>query len=1061
MTKVDIRFETAKKIANRVLTHIRILFICGMILATNHSYAQQIKVEGQILDATTNEPVAAANVFLVKEKNGTVADINGAFSINVNAFPSTLSVSSVGYRTLEVELYEYSEPLTIYLQANLSLLDQIVVVGYGTQKRKELTGAVVSISPEALKQPVTSLDQVLNGTAPGVVVNQNSGQPGASSTIRIRGGNSINGGNEPLYVIDGFIVYNDNNNGKTNVGQTLSSIGGIDANLNLLSTINPADIESIEILKDASATAIYGTRGANGVIIISTKKGKRGSNNISYQSTVGWSEIARKPKLLNAPEWWTFYKDFNSASIVEMVTANGGFDPNNTSDWVGEALQKGITQDHQISISGGDGKGRYSVSGNYASQYGVLRNTDFGRYSLRINLDREVFKNFRIGVNALGSHAAQNSLGTYNHDNEVNSWVSILRSSPVVPIYNADGTFNHYNPFADNPEENALSDLITTTSETKVNRALGNFFAEYKILPSLTAKVNLGADLFGSNQNYYAPKDAIGGHKSNGYAFKGSKTANAWQSEFTLNYDKEFNKIHRINALLGYTYQRSDIEYGNAISTNFQNEATRHNSLQSGTPSTPYSGTETGILISYLGRINYTLHDKYNLTATLRADGSSRFGPGNHWAYFPAVGFSWNVNSEEFLKDRKNLSNLKLRLSAGVTGNQEIPAYLYENTLKPETYSYGGNVVVGFAPDITKPNPDLKWERTAQYNAGIDLGLWDDRVTATFDAYYKKTADLLLLLPVEKTTGYENTYANAGAVSNKGIEIGLNVHIIKTKDFNWYGGLNWSRNVNETLDLGGLDEIQPVFPGAGALSTVYPTIVRPGLPLGTFYGYQFDGVVQQGDDVSKVPVASWITDPAFQPQPGYPKYKDQTGEGVITSEDKVILGDAQPDFTLGFNSTFAYRGWDASFYIAASYGNELYNALENKLNIPYHNYNASAALTDRWTSNNPSNDIPKAYEASTFVMDSRFIEDASYLKLKSLTLGYTVPFRIRGLNQKLSLRIFATAQNLFTLTKYKGFDPEASRIVNTSYEQSSLYQGVDYGAYPSTRTFLFGISLNL
>jgi TonB-linked SusC/RagA family outer membrane protein len=1061
MTKIKIKNRITKKILTKILYNIRILLAAIIIFISNNSPAQQIKVEGFVLNVETNEPVSGANIFLVNEKIGAIADKNGAFSVNITAFPATVSVSSIGYKTLEIEFYEYTEPVTIFLQENLSLLNEVVVVGYGTQKRKELTGSVVSISPEALKQPVTSFDQILGGAAAGVVVNQNSGQPGASSTVRIRGGNSINGGNEPLYVIDGFIVYNDNNNSKTNVGQDLSAIGGIDANINLLSTINPADIESIEILKDASATAIYGTRGANGVIILTTKKGKKGSNNVSYQATAGWSEIAKKPKLLNGPEWWAFYRDFNSANVVEQVIANGGFDPNNTSDWVTEALRKGFTQDHQVSVSGGDGKSRYAVSGNYTSQYGILKNTDYRRYSLRANLDREVFKNLRIGVNILGSHATQNSLGTYNHDNEVNSWVSILRSSPVVPVYNADGTFNHYNPFADNPEENALSDLITTTSETRVNRALGNFFAEYKILPSLTAKVNLGADMLGSNQNYYAPKDAIGGHKSNGFASKGSKTANSWQSEFTLNYDKIFNKIHRIGALLGYTYQRSDIEYGNAISTNFQNEATKHNSLQSGTPSTPYSGAETSALISYLGRVNYTLLDKYNLTATLRADGSSRFGPVNHWAYFPAVGLSWNVNSEPFLKDIKNLSNLKLRLSAGIVGNQEIPAYLYENTLEPATYSYGGSVVVGFAPGITKPNPDLKWERTTQYNTGIDLGFWEDRVTVTFDAYYKKTSDLLLLLPVEKTTGYENTYANAGSVSNKGLEIGLNIHVVKSKNFNWYGGLNWSRNVNKVIDLGGLNEIQPVFPPAGALSTVYPTIVKPGFSLGTFHGYQFAGVVQQGEDISNVPVASWITDPEFQPQPGYPKYVDQNNDGNITPEDKVTLGNAQPDFTLGFNNTFTFKNWDASFYISASYGNKLYNALENKLNIPYHNYNASASLAGRWTPDNPSNDIPKAYEASTFVMDSRFVEDASYLKLKSLTIGYTIPFRISGFGQKCSLRVFAVAQNLFTLTGYKGFDPEASRIGNSNYEQSSLYQGVDYGAYPSTRTFLFGINLNL
>ncbi|MDR2472266.1 MAG: TonB-dependent receptor, partial [Tannerella sp.] len=1013
------------------MRHRYILLSTLLIVSALTASAQKFKVEGRVLDAKSNESIIGANIFLPKYKTGTVTDAEGNFSLNATEFPVTLSVNLIGYKTLEVEIYEYTEPLNIFLQENPNLIEEIVVIGYGSQKRKELTGSVSSIPKDVLQQPVTSFDQVLSGAIPGVVVSQNSGQPGASSTIRIRGGNSINGGNEPLYVIDGFIIYNDNNNSKTNAGQELSAIGGIDANVNLLSTINPADIESIEILKDASATAIYGTRGANGVIIITTKKGVKGSNNVSYQATAGWSELAKKPKLLNGPEWWALYKDFNPESVVEQLTKNGGFDPNSTSDWVGEAIRKGFTQDHQLNISGGEAKSRYSISGNYASQNGILKNTDYERFSFRINLDREVFKNFRVGVNALATHAIQNSLGTYNHDNEVNSWVSILRSSPVVPIYNADKSYNHFNPFADNPEENALSDLLTTTSETKVSRALGNFFAEYKLLPELTVKINLGADLLGTNQNYYAPKDAIGGHKSNGFATKGSKTVNSWQSEFTLYYDRTFKDIHHIGALLGYTYQHADLEYGNAIATNFQNEATKFNSLQSGTPAIPYSGAETSVLLSYLGRVNYTLSDKYNLTATLRADGSSRFGPANHWAYFPSLGLSWNLNEENFLKDYKNLSSLKLRLSAGTTGNQEIPAYLYENTLVPDTYSYGGTVVVGFAPGITKPNPDLKWEKTTQYNAGIDIGLFKDRITATFDVYNKKTTDLLLLLPVEKTTGYENTYANAGSVSNKGIEAGFNIHAYKSKSFNWFTSINLSHNTNKVIGLGGLDEIQPTFPGAGALSTVYPAIVKPGYALGTFYGYQFDGVVQQGDDVSKVPVASWITDPSFQPQPGYPKYRDVSGpngvpDGKITPEDKVILGDAQPDFTLGFNNTLTYKRWDAAVYIFASYGNKLYNALENKLNIPYHNYNASASLLNRWTPSNPSNNVPKAYEASTFVMDSRFIEDASYLRLKNLTVGYTLPFHVSGLRQKSSVRIFLTAHNLLTITGYGGFDPEAS-----------------------------------
>jgi TonB-linked SusC/RagA family outer membrane protein len=1013
-----------------------------------------VKISGRVLDEKTQEPVIGANVSLVGEKSGTVSNVDGSFSLSVRSLPATISVDFLGYKRQEVDVYETAEQIIVQLGESANFLNEIVVVGYGTQKRKELTGAISSVSAEALKLPVTSFDQVLNGAAPGIVVNQNSGQPGASSTIRIRGGNSINGGNEPLYVIDGLIVYNDNNNSRTNSGAALPSYGSIDANINLLSTINPADIEAIEILKDASATAIYGTRGANGVIIISTKKGRRGSNSVSYQVSAGWSEIAKKPNLLNGPQWWAFYRDIVGDDAVKSIeqTAQGKFDANQTFDWVGEGLQTGLTQDHQVSVRGGDVKGRYSVSGNYVSQDGILRNTDYERYSARINLDREVFKNFRIGANALGSHSKQNSLGSYDSNVGINSWVSILRASPVVPIYNQDGTYNHSNPFnIANPEANPVADLLTTTSETNVNRLIGNFFGELKILPSLTAKVNLGADLLNSNQNYYAPKEAIGGHRSNGYASKGSKTANSWQSEFTLNYDKTIAGIHHIDALVGYTFQRSDIEYGNAVATNFPNESTRQNSLQSGTASAPYSGAETNVLLSGLGRVNYTLRDRYNLTATLRADASSHFGPNNRRAYFPSLGLSWNVNNEPFLKAYKKISNLKLRLSAGVTGNQEIPAYLYENTLLPVNYSDGSNLAIGFIPGKTKPNPDLKWESTAQYNAGADFGLLNDRITAVLDLYYKKTSDLLLLLPLASTDGYDNIYSNAGSASNRGVEAGLNVHVVKSKNFNYYTGLNFSRNINEVLDLGGLDEIQPPFAIAEGH---YPTIVRPGLPLGTFYGYEFVGVSQDGN----VPRASWID---RDPQAGYPIYVDHTGDGNITNEDKVALGNAQPDFTVGFNNTFSYKQWDASFYLSASVGNKLYNALENKLNTPYPSFNASAQQLDRWTTAHWSTETPQAVTTNAFVLDSRFIEDASYLRLKNLVVGYTLPFHIRGLNQKSSLRLFATAQNLLTLTKYKGFDPEASRVGNATLEQNSLYQGIDYGAYPSARTFLFGINVNL
>ncbi|MDR0873259.1 MAG: TonB-dependent receptor [Prevotellaceae bacterium] len=1038
------------------------------LLVSTAANAQQTKIEGQVLDSRTNEPVAGASVVLVADKVGTITDIDGKFSLNAKTIPATLAVNLTGYKTEEIDIYEYTEPIAVFVSEDFNKLNEVVVVGYGTQKRKELTGSVASIPQEALKQPVVSFDQVLAGAVPGVNVSQNSGQPGSSSTIRIRGGNSINGGNEPLYVIDGFIVYNENNNAK---GRDIKSkLAGGDAGLNLLSTINPADIESIDILKDASATAIYGTRGANGVIIITTKKGGRGTNHVSYQGTVGWSQIAKKPNLLNGEQWWSLYRDLtesNSANAAEIENPNSiynnpqahGIDPTKTYDWAGEILRKGLTHDHQVTINGGDAKGRYAVSGNYTSQDGIIKSTDYERYAFRVNLDRDVFKNFRIGVNAIGSHSTQNTLGNLLNDNVVNDWVSILRTPPVFPVYNADGSYHYRKDLTLYAEgENAIADLLNTTSETKVNRVLGNFFAEYKILPELVAKVNLGADLLGSTNNYYVPASAISGKQTQGLVSKGQSTVNSWQSEFTLNYNKTFNDIHQLDALLGYTIQRSDAEIATAIASN-PNDITKYHSLQSGTAQIPYSYAQTDVLLSYLGRVNYTLLGKYNLTATLRADGSSRFSENNRWAYFPAAGLSWNANEEAFLKDVKTISNLKLRVSAGLAGSQEIPPYLYEQPYIPETYSFDGTLVNGYVPTVTRANPDLRWEKTAQYNAGIDLGLWEDRLTATFDAYYKKTSDLLLLLPVSPTTGYEDTYANSGSVENKGIELGLTGHIVKTKNFNYVSSLNFSRNKNEILDLGGYPEIIPQYPPAGALSTVYPTIVRPGQPLGTFYGYQFDGIIQNGDDLSQVPTAGWIK--GYTPAPGVPKFVDQNHDGVVDENDKVVLGNTQPKFTLGFNNSFSYKRWDLSFYLSASYGNKLYNALRNRLELPSRYFNVSGDLADRWTATNPNNEVPAATEVTTLTMDSRYIEDASFLRLKNLTIGYTIPFRIQGLKQKSSLRIFATAQNLFTITKYTGFDPEASRVGNTSYEQSSLYQGVDYGAYPSIKTFLFGINVNL
>jgi TonB-linked SusC/RagA family outer membrane protein len=1064
MTKVQLFFTRTK--ANEIIRLKKTIILLVFLLVSGFLspvFAQQTQIEGRILDSETNKPLIGVSVRLVNSNTAAVTDPSGNFILTVKIFPATLTISYLGYKNLDVEIYEYNEPVTFFLNEELGLLNEVVVVGYGTQKWKELTGSISSVPKIQLGQVASSFDNLLGGAIPGVNVIQTSGQPGATSTIRIRGGNSITGGNEPLYVIDGFISYNDNSNSSTGSSNVTQSRPKIDAGFNLLSTINPSDIESIEILKDASATAIYGTRGANGVIIITTKKGVRGSGKIQYRSSYGWQTIARKVDWMNGPEWTSLYRELTNEDWWNKYDNPSQIDQNRSYDWQSAALRTGVTQDHQLSVSGGDEKGRYAVSGNYFNQAGILLNTDFKRYTFRANLDRDVFKNFRFGFNIIGTHAEQNGISGSSR-NDPNVWSSILRTSPAVPIYNADGAFNYINPFSEQSKNtegltsNPIADLLNNVNETKVNRALGNFFAEYEIIQGLKAKLNAGADLINTRQNLYASRLSSYGIETGGYASVGAKEVNSWQSEFTLNYDKRWKEGHVLGGLLGYTVQHSDEKSALAIVTKFLDDKTTFNSLQSASgASLPYSDAAASIIESSIGRVNYSYANRYNLTATLRADGSSRFAAGHKWGYFPSIGFAWNVNNESFLRNRAaTLSNLKLRLSAGTTGNQEFGNYQYVKRLAPENYSFNSSSIVTAYVPVNIANPDLKWEKTFQYNIGLDGGFWNNRMNVSIDAYYKKTTDLLLDLPVETTTGYSSILMNTGSVSNKGLEIWINSNIIKTKKINWTASLNWSKNVNEVLDLGNRDNFPIDYPVSGALSYAAPLIVKVGHPLGTFHGYVFDGVVQDREDASNAPVTTWLG-ANYVMQPGDAKYVDKDGDNQITPADRDIIGNSQPDFIYGIFNNFSYDRFDLSFSLQGSYGNELYNALRNRAELTT-TLNTVKDLVYRWTPANPSTTIPRATSQSNFNFDSRFVEDASYLRIKSLTVGYTIPFRLRtGTEEKI--RLFFTAQNLFTWTKYSGYDPELSR--SGGNEQSNLLQGIDYGAYPTARSFSIGVEITL
>jgi TonB-linked SusC/RagA family outer membrane protein len=1037
---------------------IKLLFFSIFLSSSFLASAQKI-AEGKVIDNATKKPVIGASVRIKDGNNKTTVtftDENGDFKFPAGAYPVGVTVSYLGYRDADIDIYEeVFAPVVIELAESQNLLNTIVVVGYGTQKRSELSGSIAIVPTVNLTQVATSFDNLLGGAIAGVNVVQSSGQPGASSSIRIRGGNSINGGNEPLYVIDGFIMYNDNSNVETGIARTGAAI-------NALSTINPADIESIEILKDAAATAIYGSRGANGVILVTTKKGKKDADAVAYSASFGWSHAAKKLDLLNAREWANLRNDISAST---GATPDFIFTPEDVealgagADWQSAALQTGFSQNHQISIYGGGDKTQYVISGNYYDQEGILLNTQFQRYTLRSNLSRIINPQLKVGLNLVLTSADQTGVGVVNGTTSPNTFSSILMAPPAASIYNEDGSYKFDNPFlvaTAGGFKNPIADLEETTNETKVKRSLGNFYAEYKLAPELTAKLSGGADLIHTKQNYYSPIFTEVGYATTGLASVGSRAVNSWQAELTLTYDKTFEDDHAVNVLAGYTTQKSDAEGVVAVATNFVNDIVGFNSLGSGSAGDPSSSAVTSVLNSWLGRVNYTYRKRYNASISFRADGSSRFLSVNNrqWGYFPSVGLSWNVNEENFLKDVKNLSHLKVRLSAGTTGNQEIGDYKAYSLQSPISYSFNRQIVSGYVPG-NMANPDLKWEETTQYNVGFDLGVWDERITLNFDAYYKKTNDLLVNTPVEAVFGYESILQNIGSVSNKGFELQITADDIigkRLKALSWRTSLVFARNINEVLGLGeNVDKFYPQVPST-TLRLLEPLIVQVGQPLGTFWGYKTDGIVQQDDDLTQIPKPSWVSGAV---QHGDRKYVNvKNDDNVINADDKVFLGSSQPKFTFGFTNSFTYKGLDLIAVIQGSYGNKVYNALKQQLEITTLFSNTLSSALDRWTPDNPSNEVPRATSSPATVVSDRYVEDGSYVRLKNLTLGYALPVKILAFAKIAKARVFLTGQNLFTLTGYSGYDPEVS-----SYEQNNLLQGIDYGAYPSSKTFLLGLEL--
>lgn len=1017
-----------------------ILLAIGFALAPLFAVAQNL-ITGHITDVRTGEPLIGASVIVKSEKGqGVVTDYDGNFSLQTKVeAPLTLRVEYVGYRALDVDVYDFEEPVEIVLIDNSNRLDEVVVVGYGVQKRKALTGAVTTVKNDELLQASTSFDNILGGAVAGLDATSSSGQPGASINIRIRGGNSINGGNEPLYVIDGVLIYNSNSATKTGVSYA-------DSNFNPLASINPSDIESIEVLKDVSASAIYGSRGANGVIIVTTKNGKRGRVKVDYGYSIGVSKVRKTLDLLNAEQWGDLYLDLatdaqkTATGVTPAVVSTWGAG----TDWQDALFRTATTQQHQLSISGGSDVERFLISANYTDQEGVIRGTDFTRLGARINYERDIFKNVTVGLKSNVSKSTQK--GSYSFGSYSNGFSGILeqalRTSPAVPIYNSDGSYNYANPFEagdfvrSGQTPNPIADLSEVDAETKVDNVLVSVFGAWEIIPGLRLRVQGSTDIINTRQNFFGPSTSTAGFNTEGYASIGSKRWESDQVEATLTWNKKWNK-HEIEVLGGYTYQQEKSENVLAASANFANENLGFHSLQAGSQLiTPESSFVTSALYSGIGRVNYSLLDRYHFTATLRADGSSRFAKNKKWGWFPSLGFSWNVNEEKFLKGVKWLEDLKIRASIGTVGNQEIGDYRFLSTYAATHYYFGSGTKNAAYYRSGLGNDDLKWETTTSYDLGFDLSILKGRLNFVFDYYHKKTSDLLLSIPVEQTTGFSSQLSNVGNVTNDGVEFAVNATLIQQKDLSWNASANIAHNKNKVTSLG--TQQDEIINGN-------QTIIRVGEALGTYYGWVFDGVVQAGDDLSKVPAPSNKTNVEY----GDAKFVDQNGDGVVDqANDRVVLGSAQPKFTYGFGSQVRFKNWDFSFNFQGSYGNKLYNQLEQALESPNASYNASAKLVNRWSESNPSTTIPRAYALNLYnsYLDSRFIEDASYLRLKNIQVGYSFKPRFQN-GTKLGVYLYASAQNLLTITSYSGFDPEYSGYV-------------DRGTYPTARTFTFGVKLS-
>lgn len=1055
--------------------------------------AQSVNVHGTVTDASTGEEVIGATVKVRGVAGGTITDAMGEYKISAKV-GQTLEISYIGYVTAEVKVVANQTVYNVSLKEDSESLEEVVVVGYGTMKKSDISGASVSLGEEAMKGSViTNLDQVFAGRAAGVTSMATSGAPGSSMSIRVRGQATINAGAEPLYVIDGVIMQTGNHSASDFGVQGLGN--GSVSTISPLSTINPADIVSMEILKDASATAIYGAQGANGVVLITTKRGKAGEAKFTYDGQIAWNHQGKRLDLMNLREFADYYNDFVKTGYPQEDAWHSDVSLlGKGTNWQDAIFQTAFQHSHQIAAQGGTEKVQYYVSGNYMNQEGTIIGSNFRRFSMKVNLDAQLKSWLKLGLSATYANTKDDLKLADGTEGII--YYSLM-SLPEIPIYNIDGSYasvvrENYNM------KNPIAVAMANDNVLKRQKLSGNFFAEITPIKNLVWHAELGYDINYNRSDYYQPILQLPTTAQGNYSYWSKNNSTFWMLKNYVTYNGQLGK-HGFSAMLGQE----------AWESKWDNMSIWGRDLTSDDYHNPYLGTkaskdfsdayDSSSMASFFTRLTYNYDNRYNATYTYRYDGSSNFGPNKRWAGFHSFAASWRFSNEKFMENVKWLSNGKLRVGWGQTGNSSIGGFRWGAATHNVT-AYLEAVHTGLRPRNI-PNEDIHWEKQEQTNIGLDLGFLNNRVNLTIDWYNKESKDMLMELQTPTYMGTQGNWnskidapwGNFGHIRNTGFEVTLKVHPIQTKDFSWESELQASWNKNKLVALDGT--AQAAIWGYGQWGDIISKSVVGG-SLFNFYGYQTDGIYQDYEDLANSPKPTWSTptDGKYvRTQTVYVgdiKYKDINNDGVIDENDRTDLGSPFPDMTFGWSNTFTYKDFDLSIFVNGTVGNKVLNynsialtqmrsawsnqltSVNNRARLeaidPTIDYSGGVTTVGGLVVYNWYDDVANVrVENSTSmpraiigdpndndIMSDRYIEDGSYLRLKNISLGYTFPKKwISKLNLE-NLRIYANIQNLWTITKYEGYDPE----VGASTQNVNVF-GCDNGRYPSPTTYSFGINV--